>query len=126
MTLLASTSVTHFVFRLQKERSHLFHCAYTYEALSKSDQGILAAFAPHMQEHIVFQLAGTSTCLKHVVLDIMGGRTRYWTIERVEEEGNTGCPMLKEMSSSAGRDMIRKERLEFNDRSSGIGDVLDF
>lgn len=79
-----------------------------------------------MLEDIVLQIANTSKCLRHVVMDIMGSTMRYWMIEWVEGTGDVGLLNLSEMSESRGKDMIRKERLEFNDRLGGIGDVLDF
>ena len=56
----------------------------------------------------------------------MGSPMRCWVIERTESGGGTGPLTLREMSRSAREEMVRKEQLEFNERSGGIADVLDF
>ena len=60
------------------------------------------------------------------MFDIMGSPMRGWVIERAESGGGTGPLTLREMSRSAREEMVRKEQLEFNERSGGIADVSDF
>ena len=91
-----------------------------------SNRKIWAAFAPSMHETVVLQLAHASDSLAHVVLDIMGSPMRYWVVERNKSANGAVFPgpTLREMSEIAGKEMILRERLGFNDQSTGLGDVF--
>ena len=91
---------------------------------------VLAAFAQDDHEAVARRIASAAPHLKHISLDIMGCRPRYWSISRGDAHTASAADStvnvelnVKELEAHVGRELVRAEGLSCNDRSLGIQDI---
>ncbi|KAI0698690.1 hypothetical protein C8Q76DRAFT_244351 [Earliella scabrosa] len=101
--MLAPLQITFFVLRSDIDR----------------DRAVAQDFKAAQHGPVAHKLALSSLHLKYIWLDLVDGKTSYWSINRTGE--NVSLAQLEPM---VGRELVRAEGMFFNDRSLGLSAEL--